>query len=242
MSLKLIEQIAKDDSDLSEITRQHLDSLVEFSIANGDFRALEKITNSFTGLYDYDLNQRYWLKSDFYSQTWKIELLPKKNIREKIINWGEVILHDNSRLTSKKNTPLLNAFKYWILSCDNPLANGGRLIKGIAVYESINRIINLINCILINAEIINLAKFHLAGLNNDFLMALLVKLASGKLENGIYDYHSKVEIYLRHKINLVSDKEATNFKDKHPFITRKLHGEDQQLSLSLPERIKVSDQ
>ncbi|OUS03273.1 hypothetical protein A9Q81_07760 [Gammaproteobacteria bacterium 42_54_T18] len=239
MSLKLVENIANGSTDLSKINREDLDSLLEFSVSNGDFRALEVITNSFTGIFDYDLHQRDWLKSDFFSPIWRIELYRLKKSRIKIIDWEKTTLYDDSKLTNERNSPLLNTFKYWILACDDPLTNGGKLIKGTSVYEAINRVINLINGILINGQSIKLTTMHLAGLNDDFHMALLVKLASEKLENGIYDYHSKVKKHLLQKIQLVSDEEADTFQKAHPFITRTIPNEDQELGLSMSERIKA---
>jgi len=236
MSLKLVESIVSGSTDPSEINRQDFDSLLEFSIANDDFSALEVITNSFTGIFDHGIDQRDWLKSDFNSPTWKIELYRKRELKVKVIDWSKTSLYDNSKLTNERNAPLLNAFKYWILACDDPLANGGKLIKGISVYESINRVINLINCILINGQSIKLATMHLAGLNDDFFMASLVKLASEKLENGIYNYHSKVRSYLLEKIQFVSDEEANAFQKLYPFIAL---SEEQELGLTMSERIKA---
>lgn len=239
MSLNLVESIANGSTNLSELNRQDFDSLLEFSVANGDFRALEVITNSFTGIFDYDIHQRDWLKSDFYSPIWRIELYRKKALRVKVIDWSKTTLYDGSKLISERNAPLLNAFKYWILACDDPLTNGGKLIKGISVYESINRVMNLINSILINGQSIKLTTMHLAGLNDDFIMASLVKLASEKLENGVYDYHSKVRNHLLQKVQFVSDEEADVFQKAHPFITRTLLSEEQELGLTMSERIKA---
>jgi len=239
MSLKLVKSIANGSTELSDINKQDLDSLLEFSISNRDFRALQVITNSFTGIFDYDIHQRDWLKSDFDSPIWRIEFHLDKGLRVKEIDWSEANLDDGSKLTSVRNKPLLNAFKYWVLACDDPLANGGKLVKQNYVYECINRVMNLINSILINGQHIKLSTMHLTGLNDDVLMTLLVKVASEKLENGIYEFHKKVRIYLLQKVQYVSDEEADAFQKAYPFINRTILNEEQELGLSILERIKA---
>ncbi|EDM67817.1 site-specific recombinase, phage integrase family domain protein [Moritella sp. PE36] len=239
MSLKLIESIANASTTLSELTKEDLKSVADVSVANGDFRALEVITNSFTNIYDYDEHNPYWLESKFSSFTWHIKLIINKKVIRRVIDWDAVILSNGSKLTSKDNAPLLNAFKYWITATDNPLENGGKINTQSAINATILRVIVLINSLLIHGDIIHLSSQHLSGLNDDFLMDLFVKLGTGGVENGIYDYHNKVRKFLLQKIILISDDDANDFEKKHPFITRSLLDEDKVLRLSIAERIKA---
>ncbi|MFD2015982.1 hypothetical protein ACFSJQ_09885 [Vibrio olivae] len=132
MSLTLIDNVVNGSLKLSEMTKEELTNLHEFSVANGDFRALKIATNNVTGLYDYNERKPYWLLNDFMDPIWYIEI---QNGNEKPfckkIEWDVVILDDGLQLTNIKHIPLLIAFKYWITATDNPLENSGKLRKAV---------------------------------------------------------------------------------------------------------------
>ncbi|OZS42684.1 hypothetical protein [Photobacterium sanguinicancri] len=239
MSVKLIESIVNESRTLSELTKDELWSLHDASVANGDFRALKVATNSVTGIYDYKETNPYWLLNDFSASTWYIEIKDNGNTYPRTIDWSSVTLSDNLKLTASRHRPLLNAFKYWITAADNPRENSGKFKKGVSVNISILNIIALINAILIHGDSIQLTKQHLAGLSDDFLMALMVKLGENGTLNGLYDYTNKVRELLLEKISFISEDEAEAFAKEHPFITRSLLPEEQTLDISVAERVKA---
>ncbi|WP_341661044.1 integrase [Vibrio sp.] len=241
MSLTLIDNVLNGSIKLSEMTKEELTNLHRVSVANGDFRALKIATNNVTGIYNYNERQPYWLLNNFFDPVWYIEIKNgDKRPFCKTIEWDSVILNDGLKLTDTKHIPLLNGFKYWVTATDNPLENSGKLRKGHTVYQSILKVISLINALLIYGENINISTRHLSGLSDDFLMAVMVKLAEeGDTTNGIYDYTNQVKKYLKQHILLIDGIESAQFADEHPYITRLLLNEEQLLGFSTTERVKA---
>jgi hypothetical protein len=240
MSVKLVEAISEGKIALSEIGKEELESLIEYSVANADYRALEVISNSVTGIFDYSITTREWLKSHFESPNWKLVFTLRNNKQRAVkIEWNKVILDDASKLTDDKNKLLLNSFKHWILASDDPLTNGGKLIKSNTAYENVNVIIRWINAILLNGSKINISSLSLTGITEDFLMALLVNLAVGKTETGFFEFPKRVKHYLLQNIEVITDEEADLFRQSYSFVTRNLLAEEMVLNLSLTERVKA---
>lgn len=239
MSLELVKDIAAGSASFFDLSKEKQSAVIQASVSNGDFSALEVVTNSFSGIYDYDDHKPYWLKSDFTDPHWEIEIEVNGKLVKKSIPWNTIVLEDDEKLTSTKHKPLLNAFKYWITATDNPLENGGVLNKPVTVYRSIYQVISLINGILLYGESIQLSSHHLQALDDDFIMALFTKIAKGSVQDGIYDFQSRVRSFLLTKIVDVSDEEASAFESQHPYVARSLAEDKKVLGFSLPERIKA---
>ncbi|MGR6860217.1 integrase [Aliivibrio salmonicida] len=242
MSLKLINAIADGEITLSELTKEDLVEMSYASVANCDFRALRIAANEFTGLYNYDDHKPYWLCSDFKAPLWKIEINigEGKEPMNLTIDWQAVVLDDRKPLTSPCHAPLLLAFKYWVTATDNPLHNGGRQIKGAVVALKIYSVRTLINSILLHSSFLKLSELHLAGLTQEFLLDIFVKLAkAGDIADGLYNHTERVTGLLRQHLTSISDDEASRFTAEYPYITRNLADDEQRLGLSLNERIKA---
>jgi len=239
MPLELVKNIAAGSTSFFDLSKEKQRAVIQASVRNGDFSALEVVTNAFSGIYDYDDRKPYWLKSDFTAPHWKIEIEVNRKLVKKSIPWDTIVLDDGQKLTSTKHSPLLNAFKYWITATDNPLENGGTLNKPETVYISINQVISLINGILLHGEGIQLSNNHLQALDDDFLMALFTAIAEGSVQDGIYDFQSRVRSFLLTKIVEVSNEEASAFESQHPHVSRSLVEGEKVLGFSLPERIKA---
>jgi len=239
MSLELVKSISEGSKSFFELSKEHQSTVIQSSISNGDFSALEAITNAFSGIYDYDEYKPYWLKSEFTALHWEIEIEVNRKLVKKSIPWDTIILEDGQKLTSIIHSPLLNAFKYWITAIDNPLENGGRLNKSVTVYTGLNQVISLINAILLHGESIQLSSNHLQALDDDFLMALFTAISEGSVEIGIYDFQSRVHSFLLTKIVEVSDEEANVFESQYPYVSRSIVEDDKVLGFRMPERIKA---
>uniref|UniRef100_UPI00188C31BC hypothetical protein n=1 Tax=Vibrio anguillarum TaxID=55601 RepID=UPI00188C31BC len=61
----LIEDIVLDHSTLDGLSSDTLEQIINFSVANDDYRALDIITHIHTGIYGYDERQPEWLESSF---------------------------------------------------------------------------------------------------------------------------------------------------------------------------------
>lgn len=239
MSFKLVEAISIGDISLSEIEKDELKSLIKYSINNSDYRALTLISDSVTGIFNNEDFKRNWLNSPFSANVWEIKLKIQNNkTRAFKIEWNKVFLDDSSNLTDNKNKILLNSFKHWILSIDDPLNNGGKLLKEKTVYGNINATLTLINAILLNGSKLNISTKQLDNINEDFIIAIFIKLAIGKIDSGLYEYPKLTKKLLLDKIKKISDEESDSYKKLNPFISRFIPKEDMKLNLSLSERIK----
>lgn len=236
IKITILDQIVSGTVDFNKLGKDQKDAIINLSVANNDFRALYKITNEVTGIYDYDEHKPYWLDNFFHDDVWKIKLL--KN--DKLLLWNEIVLDDGEKLTTPKHRPLLNAFKYWIVSLDNPLENGGKLLKKTTVIESLNRVIALINVILINSKAISLSKRSLGAINNDFVIDALTRYASkSSISEGFYCYQHRLTDFLKEKISDIKITKVQSFIKSYPYASRSLLPEEKKLSLTQEERIKA---
>lgn len=132
----LIKDIVLDHSKLNGLSAETLEEIINFSVANDDYRALDIITHIHTGIYGYDDRQPEWLESSFYATKWVLMF----GKTPKTIHWDTVYLDDGKKLTDTKHQKLLNSFKYWITAVDNPLENGGKIISPTTAYAKAGKI------------------------------------------------------------------------------------------------------
>tara|TARA_R110001583_G_scaffold132551_2_gene284535 strand:- start:293 stop:2704 length:2412 start_codon:yes stop_codon:yes gene_type:complete len=218
----LIEEIVQDHSKLNGLSKQRLEQIINFSINHNDYRVLDVITQIHTGIYDYDDRKPEWLESDFTAKKW--DLMFDKTPVE--IHWDSVYLNDGKRLTDKRHLKLLNSFKYWIAAVDNPLENGGRLISKTTAYQKVNRVITLINSILLHSDVLNLAKYHLLNVNDDFWLSILVKCSERGVRNGIYEPEKRIKALLDNEAKNTTRIDLQNFQEKYPYIARDIVEDD----------------
>nr|MBF4232347.1 integrase [Vibrio anguillarum] len=159
----LIEDIVLDHSTLDGLSSDTLEQIINFSVAHDDYRVLDIITHIHTGIYGYDDRQPEWLESSFDATKWLLTF----GKTPKTIHWDCVHLDDGKKLTDTKHRKLLNSFKYWITATDNPLENGGKIISPVVASHKTNRVIALINAILLHSKELKLAKYQLQNVNDD---------------------------------------------------------------------------
>lgn len=229
----LIEEIVSDHSLLNGLSADTLEDITRFSVAHDDYRVLDIITNIHTGIYDYDSRQPEWLESSFPANKWVLTF----GKTPKTIHWDTVYLDDGKKLTDTKHQKLLNSFKYWITAADNPLENGGKIISPVTAYHKVNRVITLINAILLHSKELKLAKYHLLNVNDDFWLNILTKYAEHGNFQGVYEADKRTQTLLDNASQSISDTDAQMFKDKYPYISRNIAQDE--ISLSLAEREKA---
>ncbi|EJG1687811.1 integrase [Vibrio parahaemolyticus] len=228
----LIENIVEDHSVLNGLSAETLEDIINFSVANDDYRALDVITNIHTGIYGYDDRQPEWLESSFPENKWVL----KFGKTPKTIHWDTVYLDDGKKLTDKKHQKLLNSFKYWITAADNPLENGGKVISPIAAYHKVNRVITLINAVLLHSKELKLAKYHLLNVNDDFWLNILTKFAEHGSFQGVYEFDKHTEVLLNNASQSISDIDAQAFKEKFPYVTQDIAQDESYLFLAEREK------
>lgn len=229
----LIEDIVLDHSLLNGLGAEILEQIINFSVANDDYRALDIITHIHTGIYAYDDRQPEWLKSSFPATKWVLTFGKKP----KTIHWDTVYLDDGKNLTDTKHQKLLNSFKYWITAADNPLENGGKIISPKTACHKVNRVIALINAILLHSKELKLAKYHLLNVNDDFWLNILMRYAEYGKFQSVYDIDKHTKVLLDNASEGVSNEDVQVIKEKYPYVSR---GIDQdEIFLSLAEREKA---
>ncbi|MUK79020.1 integrase [Aliivibrio fischeri] len=230
---KLIESIVLDHSLLNGLSAETLEDIINLSVANDDYRALDIITNIHTGIYGYDDRQPEWLESSFPENKWVLTFgkIPKT------IDWDTVYLDDGKKLTDKKHQKLLNSFKYWITAADNPFENGGKIISPTTASAKVNKVIALINAVLLHSKELKLAKYHLLNVNDDFWLNILMKYAEHGDFQGVYEIGKYTKVLLDNASQSISDTDAQAFKEKFPYVTQDI-AQDESL-LFLVEREKA---
>ncbi|WP_447061209.1 integrase [Vibrio alginolyticus] len=228
----LIESIVLDHSLLNGLSAETLEDIINFSVANDDYRALDIITNIHTGIYGYDDRQPEWLESSFPANTWVLTF----GKTPKTIYWDTVYLDDGKKLTDKKHQKLLNSFKYWIIAADNPLENGGKIISPITACQKITKVIALINAVLLHSKELKLAKYHLLNVNDEFWLNILTKYAEHGNFKGVYEIEKRTQVLLDNASLSVSDADAQTFKEKFPYVTQNIAQDESFLFLAEREK------
>lgn len=229
----LIEDIVLDHSLLNGLSAETLEDIINFSVANDDYRALDIIVHIHTGIYGYDDRQPEWLESSFAETKWVLTFDKKP----KTIHWDSVYLDDGKKLTDTKHQKLLNSFKYWITAVDNPLENGGNIISSVVAHIKVNRVIALINAILLHSKELKLAKYRLLNVNDDFWLNILTKFAEYGNFQGVYEIDKRTKVLLNNASQGVSDADVQAFKEKYPYVSRDIAQDE--IFLSLDERKKA---
>ncbi|MCA3903831.1 integrase [Vibrio vulnificus] len=228
----LIESIVLDHSLLNGLSTETLEDIINFSVANDDYRVLDVITNFHTGIYSYDDRQPDWLESRFPAPKWTITF----GKTPKTIHWDSVYLDDGKKLTDKKHQKLLNSFKYWITAADNPLENGGKIISPITAYQKVTKVIALINAILLHSKELKLAKYHLLNVNDDFWLNSLIKYAEHGNFQGVYEIDKRTQVLLDNASQSISDADAQTFNETFPYVTQDIAQDENFLLLAEREK------
>jgi hypothetical protein len=227
--LTLIKSINNGERSFFDLTHQEFWDVIEASRISGDLTALKVFENIHTSIYDYDERIPEWLGSKFEAPEWVL----KFGKCSKTIRWDSVYLDDGSKLTDSKHTKLLNVFKYWLTASNNPLDQGGKVISNASAREIANKIIVLINAILLHSAELKLAEHHLLHVNDDFWLNVIIDLAkAGGVDEGIYKITERTKKLLDVEIKYISDEEVESFRNEYPHITSKLASDDVKLDLN----------
>ncbi|EEZ42185.1 hypothetical protein [Photobacterium damselae] len=227
-----IESIVRDHSLLNDLSAETLEEIINFSVANDDYRVLDIITNIHTCIYNYDDRQPEWLESSFPENKWVLTF----GKTPKTIHWDTVYLDDGKKLTDKKHQKLLNSFKYWITAADNPLENGGKIISPITACHKVNKVIALINAVLLHSKELKLAKYHLLNVNDDFWLNILTKYAEHGNFQGVYEIDKHTNVFLNNASQSISDTDAQTFKENFPYVTQDIAQDESFLFLAEREK------
>lgn len=209
-------------------------------IANGNKSILEKITNIYTGIYDYDVKKPPWLVNNFHDEIWQLYFDNGNEPFKRTISWNDVTLSDGYKLTDNKHRELLNIFKLWVTLIDHPLYNRTpyHQLKHTVLWRNIIKTISTINGIIMYGDSINLCNEHLKNANEDFFLALMIKFASQGGVKGFYNLNEELTRLFIRVSKEVSDNEVRDFIIKFPSLESELEDEDKNLNITHEQRIK----
>ncbi|MGD6740177.1 hypothetical protein ACN08N_19415 [Photobacterium leiognathi subsp. mandapamensis] len=232
---ELTNDIVNNPDKLNGMRLDTLSQLTNYAVATDDFRVLGLLTEIHTGIPMQSDSLPEWWLSDFHDDITKIHFKHQQSAKE--IRWCDITLDDGEPLTSEKHKPLLNAFKYWLIACDNPLENGGKLISSKSAANKYNNILTLINTILLNGQALKLSQYHLEKVTDAFWLNVLLTIAehSGSIDTDLYQTHDRIKALLD-KVE-VSTEELNAFKAKYPYVTRNIASDENILNLN--DRVKA---
>lgn len=231
----MTDTIANDPTALDGL---HVDTLLQlnaYAAQSGDYRVLDILVEAHTGISLHHDRKPTWFISDFSDDV--TEICFEHQQSSKTIRWCDIVLDDGERLSSPKHTPLLNAFKHWIIACDDPLENGGKVISSKVATTKVDRVVTLINTLLLNSAKLKLSQFHLQKVNDDFWLNTLLTIAQneGSVGNALYQVNERAKAFLDNVVLPKGEVEA--FKEAYPHVIRDIAKDD--LTLNLKDRAKA---
>ncbi|ANQ29345.1 hypothetical protein BA894_23485 [Vibrio natriegens] len=223
-------------SDNKEITTED----INVALSNGNKEILEKVTNIFTGIYDYNIIKPSWLVNDFNDEIWHLYFSNGNNPFERTICWNEVILSDGYKLTDRKHKDLLYIFKTWVTINDHPFYNKTpyHQLRHSVLWFNISKTLSSINGILIYGDTINICEDHFNNANEDFFLSLMIKFATHGGVRGFYNLYEQFENLFIKVSKTVTNDEAREFVKKYPHLEIGLEKHEKSLNITNEQRIK----
>lgn len=234
--LKLIVNNLKERKvGLHNLNSEELTETLHYAVANQDFILQREIANHFTHIYDQSNEIPYWFKSEYDDDVTIMNFGQK----DKVVDWSSVTLDDGLPLTDSKHKPLLNGFKNWLLAVSDPLENGGAVTKTITVSRGVDKVLSLIDAILLRSAELELSQYLLSHITADFWLSLFKVMSEDGPNNGIYGFTGRiVELVKAHAKN-ITQEQAKAFVSKYPFLNRDIAEDDLTLYLTKEERVKI---
>ena len=234
--LKLIVNNLKERKvGLHELNSEELTETLHYAVANQDFALQREIGNHFTRIYAQVDEMPYWYKSS-YDEDISILNFGQK---DKVIDWSSVRLDDGFSLTHSKHKSLLNGFKNWLLAVSDPIENGGAVIKTSTVKSRVEKVLSLIDAILLRSAELELSQYHLSHITADFWLSMFKAMSEDGPINGVYNFTDRTVSLVKAHANSITKEQIKAFVSKFPFVSRDIAEDDLTLYLTKEERVKA---
>jgi hypothetical protein len=220
---------------LHELNSEELTETLHYAVSSQDFILQRAIGNHFTHIYDQSDEMPYWFKSSYDDDVSILNFGQK----DKVIYWSSVTLDDGLSLTDFKHKPLLNGFKNWLLAISDPLENGGSIIKINTVQQRVEKVMSLIDAILLRSAALGLSQYHLSHITADFWLSLFNVMSKDGPNNGIYGFTGRTVELVKVRASIITQEEVKAFVSKYPFVNRDIAEDDLTLHLTKKERVKA---
>lgn len=234
--LKLIVNNLKERKiGLHQLNSEELTETLHYAVANQDFTLQREIGNHFTHIYDQTDDVPYWFKSAYDDDVTILNFGQK----DKVVDWSTVTLDDGLPLTRYKHKPLLNGFKNWLLAVSDPLENGGAVIKTSSVKSRVEKVLSLIDAILLRSAELELSQYHLSHITADFWLSMFKAMSEDGPINGVYNFTGRTVELVKAHANGITQEQIKAFVSKYPFVSRDIAEDDLTLYLTKEERVKA---
>lgn len=234
---RLIKEIKEEKKHILNMSNEELIYLKniilnkDINIHKGNFS--KNIFNPVSSLYDFDYLNPFWFneKTKFSDNIWILKI---NNLDEKIIDFTKITLEDNSKLIN--HSKLLNSFKIWIVNQGNPLYFSGKVPSRNTLSANINKVLGLIDYILINSNELSISTCELSCIDENFLQDLFIDLASMPSNEALYNYKKTVAAYLKDKVKDITIEQVHIFEHRFPLTPLNI---EEGLELTFEEKRKA---
>lgn len=189
-------------------------------------KSFEK-TSTIHNLKLSDVRNPTWFHNNttFESNIWMVKL----NKVILTINFDKIKIDNNTLLTERPE--ILNTFKFWLCIQSHPIYNEGFLLKTQTISINLTNTIYFINSILINSHILELSKYGLNKISEDYIIDYLVKISNHGKINASINYNEFVTNFLKEKMKEIDIHDVIKFEEKYPFFINYNHNDELKLTL-----------
>jgi hypothetical protein len=192
------------------------------------------------GFGDKELNYPSWLVdgTNFASNVWQCCFGADKNIVRMTVDFN-VKLHDGSLLTDLGNAALLKGFKVFLVVQIHPKYNGGKRRQGETESNIFRCALKFIDHLLMNGKRLNLPRLRLNLLRKIDLSDYLITKTGYPTSTCLYDYPSKLALFLRKVSVTITDTDVKFLTERFPYIIDLPPVWDRSLDLTDDELVKA---
>jgi len=156
-----------------------------------------------------------WLKCDFDAVVWRCEFGDGSLLE---IDW-RVSIGSSGLLTDARHSSLWLTLRCWLILSTHPDSTGGRLLNSDTERRKVNLCCDLIDYFLVHADEIGLPDHGLKAMTRDDVIAALCRIGStSRVSIGIYEWPTKVELYLRRHSEELSPSDVDAIVRQYPFV------------------------
>lgn len=167
----------------------------DFKLKKDTITEIENYLSQYIDMFKYDTFKPYWLLNKNYDDLiWEVKTLEGS----KLINFSKILSISDNKIWYD----LINLSKLWIAISCTPKYNNSVLLKIQTITPRINRICNLIDCLINNRENLQLEQRGLLALDSNFFHQTLINIATLGLPNAIYNYEDVIK---NHTLNAIKD-------------------------------------
>lgn len=234
-NITLLDKINKGEKNILNMSDTDLIALKNIIIYNAENNkeVSKKCFQQISSLFDFSYEKPFWFnqKSNFQDNIWVLNI---NDLDEKIIDFSKITLEDNSYLIM--HPKLLNSFKIWIVNQGNPIYFSGKVPSRHTLAANINKVLALIDYIILHSKNLTLAQSDLTCLDENFIYDLMVQLATYPVNEAVYNYKKAVSNYLINNIKNISINDVRIFEHRFPLTCEILEDE---LDLNFDQKRKA---